>query len=300
MKKLLFPLMFFALLTVSCEGFLDDDDVEVETEQQTDPEVDPEVDPETDIPSTDDGFTVLTFEDADYVGDANYLGYYSWSSLIDNAQYGGLLLYGEGGSGVTTAYTWTDGATQLHNEIIDCWGLGTFEYWNGGVVVSNYYAEVVSGMGYDSQLAVPCLDSSSNGSGNAGSSNFAVVNADVYSQTALSFADSLDRVIDHMYIANTSYALSVCEYGDYMAESLGATDSFWVTITGYTSEGVEAGSVVFFLAEDGVAREGWNKCDLSSLGAVSKINFQINSSVQNSYGSVIPSYMAIDDIAVQF
>ena len=54
---------------------------------------------------------VLTFEDADYKGGANFAGGSDWTSLIDDPQYGGKLLYGSDGAGVTTeseAYKWTD------------------------------------------------------------------------------------------------------------------------------------------------------------------------------------------------
>lgn len=53
---------------------------------------------------------VLTFEDTDYKGGVNFAGGTDWSSLIDDPQYGGPLLYGSG-NGVTSedeAYKWTD------------------------------------------------------------------------------------------------------------------------------------------------------------------------------------------------
>ena len=53
---------------------------------------------------------VLTFEDADYKGGTNFAGKSDWSSLIDNPQYMGSMLY-PGGSGTTDeskAYTWYD------------------------------------------------------------------------------------------------------------------------------------------------------------------------------------------------
>ncbi len=244
----------------------------------------------------------LTFEDSDYTADANYIGYSSWSSLIDNAQYGGALLYGENGYGVAKAYNWADTYnTYLTHEIIDNWGMGTYEFWNGGIAISNFYAETKSGMGYESQLAVPYKSSLTGGSGNNGSANFAVVNADIFSQTSISFAYGLNLTIDNLYIANTAYALSTCLYGDgYISEPLGSGDDFWVTITGYKYDGTKVGEVVYYLVKNGVAVEGWNRCDLSSLGSVNKINFKIDSSVQNAYGSVVPSYIAIDDITVLF
>lgn len=53
---------------------------------------------------------VLTFEDADYKGGTNFAGGTDWSSLIDNPQYGGKLLYGSGGGvdSIDAAYKWTD------------------------------------------------------------------------------------------------------------------------------------------------------------------------------------------------
>lgn len=54
---------------------------------------------------------VLTFEDTDYKGGTNFAGGNNWSSLIDDPQYGGKLLYGSGGAGVDSAdeaYQWTD------------------------------------------------------------------------------------------------------------------------------------------------------------------------------------------------
>ena len=43
---------------------------------------------------------VLTFEDADYKGGTNFANGNDWSSLIDDPQYGGKLLLGEGKPGV--------------------------------------------------------------------------------------------------------------------------------------------------------------------------------------------------------
>ena len=53
---------------------------------------------------------VLTFEEADYKGGTNFAGGTDWSSLIDNPQYGGKLLYGSGGGvdSIDAAYKWTD------------------------------------------------------------------------------------------------------------------------------------------------------------------------------------------------
>ena len=54
---------------------------------------------------------VLTFEDADYKGGKNFAGGNDWTSLVDEPQYGGKLLYGSSGAGTSNAdeaYKWND------------------------------------------------------------------------------------------------------------------------------------------------------------------------------------------------
>lgn len=81
---------------------------------------------------------VLTFEDADYKGGTNFAGGSNWSSLIDDPQYGGSLLYGSGAgvSSADEAYQWTDtNNTWLHNILSE--GYGSWCYWSGGHAISN-------------------------------------------------------------------------------------------------------------------------------------------------------------------
>ena len=74
------------------------------------------------------GYTIrtLTFEDADFKGDnPTFGGEKSWSSLIDDPQYGGQMLYGSG-AGVSSeeeAYKWTDeNNTWLSNTLSEGYG----------------------------------------------------------------------------------------------------------------------------------------------------------------------------------
>ncbi len=238
---------------------------------------------------------VLTFEDLDYRAGLNYLGEQSWSSLIDYESWG-TLIYSD------TQYTWTDSNNTGLSSCVnaDLWGYYGYAFWSGGIAVSNYYKAVASGVDSANQLSVPC-----GGTGTAGadsSVNFAVVTGD----TSLSFGEGVERVINSMYIANTSYMLSSCVYGDsYVVGGLGATDDVWVTVTGYDKEGNEGNTLTYDLATDGVEVEGWNEWDLSTLGAVNKIEFSFDSTVWSDNGdgydsSVVPAYVAIDNIAVQF
>lgn len=78
----------------------------------------------------------LSFEDSDYKGTGNYIGKSDWSSLIDNPQYGGPLLYGQSGMGPSD-YNWYDeNNTLLQHEFPTNWG--TTCYWGGGHAISNY------------------------------------------------------------------------------------------------------------------------------------------------------------------
>ena len=62
---------------------------------------------------TDYTIRTLTFEDADFKGDnPTFGGETNWSSLIDEPQYGGTLLYGTGGAGVTLKKRHISGQTK--------------------------------------------------------------------------------------------------------------------------------------------------------------------------------------------
>ena len=78
---------------------------------------------------------VLTFEDSDYKGtDNGGKGFDDWSSLIDNPQYNGPLLYP---AATDWLYNWNDeGNTFLASELTNNYGDNKF--WGGGHVVSNY------------------------------------------------------------------------------------------------------------------------------------------------------------------
>ena len=66
---------------------------------------------------------VLTFEDEDYKGSGNYVTAKDWSTLIDDPQYGGLLLYGEEGYGIYNKednYRWNGTTKTTHSLQAKC------------------------------------------------------------------------------------------------------------------------------------------------------------------------------------
>ncbi|MBR4516573.1 MAG: hypothetical protein IKO60_04175, partial [Bacteroidaceae bacterium] len=140
----------------------------------------------------------LTFEDADYRGSGNVVGGNDWSSLIDDAEYNGTLLYGDGAS----TYMWYDeGNTELVWDGFEDSGMGK-AFWSGGSAISNYYEANLSQADYTRQLSIPLAQSDN---------QFVVVFNSVNLQgypsftncTPFYFSDDKARVIESVDVINT-------------------------------------------------------------------------------------------------
>lgn len=257
---------------------------------------------------------VLTFEDNDFKGDGNSqsTGESNWSSMIDDPQYGGQLLYGSSGMGEDYPfYYWNDADnTFLANQISEGWG--SYCFWVGGHAISNYgSANFEEHGGFNSQLTVynkTAEGLSQSGMGHNGSDNFCVhygyTDNSGFSGTSLPtlyFSDGEARVIDHMYVTNICYALNCYLNGNGLTAKI--TEEDWVKIVaiGYNASEEESGRVELYLVNgpDCIVTD-WTLFDLSSLGAVLKVEFNITGSSDNGYGFSQPAYFAYDDVAVRF
>ena len=223
---------------------------------------------------------VLTFEDADYKGGVNFAGGTDWSSLIDDPQYGGTMLY-PNGSGTTEereAYTWYDaGNTELKHTLPKSWD--NYCYWGGGHAISNYTSRNFEQYGdFNHQLTV-------------------------YSKTASAdvATTGVARVVDHMYVNNICYALNCYLNGNGLTAKIGPDDWVKLVATGYDAEGNKTGDASIYLCNgpDNIIMD-WTKFDLSGLGKVAKVEFNITGSSDNGYGFSQPAYFAYDDVAVRF
>lgn len=256
---------------------------------------------------------VLTFEDADYKGGTNFAGKSDWSSLIDSPQYGGSMLYGDG-SGFDTlekAYKWTDsGNTELSSRL--CNGYGSYCYWSGGHAVSNYASsDFVTNGDFNHQLTVYKAGAEGDvrtGGGHNGSNNFAVhygyKDGSQFNQTeelpALSFSDGMARVIDHMYVNNICYALNCYLNGNDLTANIGDDDWVKLIATGYDGAAKTGEASIYLCNGPKNIVTDWTKFDLSGLGAVTKVEFNVTGSSDNGYGFSQPAYFAYDDVAVRF
>lgn len=238
---------------------------------------------------------VLTFEDADYKGGENFVGERSWSSLID-AEYNGPLLY----PADNTLYRWSDEnntflASEFPNNYGDC------KYWGGGEALSNYTLADYAQSTFENQLSVSCIHPETGFGGHDGSRNFCVHNGFVNGNTAsgLYFSDGKARIVDHLWVVNTAYVLKSALIGDNFTQPFGDDDFLKIVATGYAA-GNPTGTAEFILIEGHSAVTEWTRWDLSSLGAVEKIEFDMQGSQDNGYGLATPAYFAYDDIAVRF
>lgn len=246
------------------------------------------------IPSIEYELRVLSFEDEDVAFEPYTLDYAQatislWSDLVDSKQYGGKLLYNDYAN---VAYAWNDaGNTCLASSF-------TGPYWNGGHAISNYvladFQTLPEGTSawYELQLATLA-------GGHDGSQNFCVVNKG----SSISFSDGVERVIDHMWITNTTYVINSLIYGDQYAAPAGEDSWLKLVATGYNAAGERTAEAEHLLCDGKEAiLTTWECFDLSQLGEVARVEFGIVGSddLCGDWGLNTPAYFAYDDVAVRF
>lgn len=250
---------------------------------------------------------VLTFEDADAKFTPYPLDYCNktiskWSDLIDTPQYGGPLLYGSGAGMDSPLYWYDQNNTELFHVFPEAFG--TYCYWSGGHAISNYAGDNIKDFGgYEQQLTV---FSSGTAGGHNGSKNFAMHNGYMDGSQycmletlpALEFYDGQAHIIDHMWVTNGTYALNSYINGTAYSPAAGPSDWVKIIATGTHADGSTA-QTEFYLLKNGEPVINWTMWNLSVLGAVVGVEFNLTGSSDNGYGFSQPSYFAYDDVAVR-
>ena len=262
---------------------------------------------------------VLTFENEDTKFEPHdiVISYFDWSTyemvsytkpiakwsdyIPTDGQYGNM----------HNQYSWHDaGNTELAcTNIISDDGMGA-----GHAGISNYVGKDYQNQGnYNYDLQAYNVERGANGSVNF-CTQFGYVDPPQYAFSNspqglpnLHFHDGIARVIDHMYVTNTTYAYNILVSGESgFGGSYEFTDDsqFWVVAYGYETDRDEDPTVVKFCLLDKGKRivTDWTKWDLRGLGKVVKVEFNLEAGDNGygEYGLVIPGYFAYDDIAVQF
>lgn len=259
----------------------------------------------------------LTFEDDDARFASYDLEYCSanistWSDLIDEPQqFGDLLCSYNQSEG--DYYSWTDENNTFLAHHLQ-YNYGMYAYAGGGHAISNYATSDYVTYGNDQyQLTVYNPNAGnevvSEGSGHNGSNNFCVhygyMDGSDFNFTeelpSIYFGDGTPRVIDHMWVTNTVYALNCFANGNSLTDEITEGDTFYVKATGYDKNDEITGECTIYLVNgpDNIV-DKWVKWDLSSLGKVSRVDFNVLGTSDNGYGFSQPAYFAYDDVAVRF
>ena len=259
----------------------------------------------------------LTFEDADAKFEEYELSYCgatisNWSDLIATPEYMADILYAMFTQSEDDRYAWYDeGNTFLASELP--YNFYDYVYWGGGHAISNYASSDYTTYGtHENQLTVyganqtygETLTGGHNGSANF-CMHFGYKDGSPYNGTEnlpyIYFKDETPRVIDHMYVNNSAYAINCYMSGNGLTAQIGPDDWVKAVAIGYDADGNETGRTEIYLCNgpDNIVME-WTKWDLSVLGKVAKVDFNITGSSDNGYGFSQPAYFAYDDVAVRF
>lgn len=233
--------------------------------------------------------TTITFE-----GD-------EWSALSAST-------YGEPYSSVMVAdgYAWRDAETSLSSRALVDYTYGA--YIRGGMLISSYNSNDIATYGdYSKDLYVYNAASKSltSGGGAAGSDNFLVVvgNYDDYSngdeRAEIFFADGRERRILSCQVNSTTYFLNIVQNGNDFSAPLSDADVVEIFATGYDAAGNQTATASMVLARKGEYISSWTGWDLSALGSVVKVRFNIKGGPMTEWGMTTPKYFAIDNITIE-
>lgn len=146
--------------------------------------------------------------------------------------------------------------------------------------------------------------------GAAGSANFALAYVSAYEGIATSIDFAAPVVVDSVALTNNTYASLSMQFGDDFAKKFGGesgndADWFLLSIIGKDAAGATTGTVDFYLADYRFADNSldyivtqWTTLDLSSLGLVSSLAFEMSSSDTGAWGINTPTYFALDNLSV--
>lgn len=239
---------------------------------------------------------ILTFEDADCNGEEIGNGIYAWSEFIPTGgQYGN----GHG------SYWWGDyGNTEI--EFTPVYGM--YGAYGGHAGISNYVGGDWQNEGNFS-FDLQAYNVTGGHSGTNFNTYFGYLDDSGYgmmeSLPPFYFWDGEARVIDHMWVTNTTYIYNQLHGAGFGSDYVISDEStFKIVAYGYESDDDAEPTVAeFYLLNVGqnFVTE-WTKWDLSVLGKVTRVEFNCVGSddMYGSYGLAVPGYFAYDDVAVQF
>lgn len=101
-----------------------------------------------------------------------------------------------------------------------------------------------------------------------------------------------------IYVNNSTYAYYCMRYGSAYNSAFTSEDSFIVKAIGVLN-GKQTGTVEIPLAENGTFVTSWTSVDLSSLGTVDYVYFQMSSTDTGEWGMNNPAYFCVGALTLQ-
>ena len=204
-----------------------------------------------------------------------------------------------------------------YNPIVPLWSLNVFvtvraySFTAAGFTVSSYNTADCNTYGsyeYDQYLYNSASQDPTKGGGHNGSNNFivafgtdpSILPNEKAGQPGLYFSDGVERTIKSCWVASTSYFVNVAKNGNSFAEPLRDGDVVKLYAKGYDKSGRLTGVVEKVFARKGALTEQWTEWDLSALGKVETVHFDVSGGPETPYGMTMPKYFAIDDITVEW
>lgn len=147
------------------------------------------------------------------------------------------------------------------------------------------------------------------GGGYGGSANYGIFCAG-YEDVAPSIQFDAPVVVSSAYFTNTTYAYRAVVHGDdgganYVKGPFVSGDWFKVTVWGFDADDEATTSLDIYLADyrdsdpsNWYALDAWTQFDLSSLGEVSGLGFELSSSDSGLFGMNTPAYFAMDSLTL--
>ena len=143
------------------------------------------------------------------------------------------------------------------------------------------------------------------GGGYDGSNNYGVAYAAAFNGPCYAYvlADG-GAVVPGFYVTNSAYTYSSLTQGDGYAKKFELGDWYLLTITGYDADDNATGTKDYYLADlrsadNAYIIDDWRYVDLSSLGKVSKLRFDVSSSDGDGYNIKTPTYFCFDNFGAE-
>ncbi|MBQ5937631.1 MAG: DUF4465 domain-containing protein [Bacteroidaceae bacterium] len=142
------------------------------------------------------------------------------------------------------------------------------------------------------------------GGGYDGSANYGVAFAAAFNGPCYTTLLTEPQVVPGFYVTNSSYAYDSMTNGDGFAKKFGKGDWFKLTITGYDAEDEVTGTKEYYLADlrdeaTAYIINDWRYVDLSGLGEVAKLGFELSSTDNGDYGMNTPAYFCFDNFGAK-